>query len=129
MAETAASIIAAATERRNVVILGSSSRGDELQIEILVLPPAVVQLPPTGAKVTKKRGRPARKIAASPKVFVGSCKRLLSMTQASPGRSRGLTPTSTITQDLHTNTVMDDTNDASSMAQASDFQGGGNHLP
>ncbi|CAN6837818.1 unnamed protein product, partial [Brassica oleracea var. botrytis] len=68
MAETAASIIAAATERRNVVILGSSSRGDELQIENLVLPPAVVQLPPTGAKVTKKRGRPARKIAASPKV-------------------------------------------------------------
>lgn len=81
MEQTAASIIADATAKHNRVILGSSSMGDDLHMENFVIPSTLVHdLPPLGAKISKKRRRPARKIAASPKTFVGagSRRRLLS---------------------------------------------------
>ena len=95
MEKTVDSIIAAAAARRKGVILGSSSRGDELRSENLILPTEPLHnLPPTGTKITRKRGRSAKKIAASPKLFVGagSTKRLLSMCQSSLARGRGSGP-------------------------------------
>lgn len=88
---TAASIIAAATEKRNRVLQGSSSTGADYQSENAVLP--LIGLPEPSlqnSKTTKKRGRPAKKIAASPRVFANgaSRRRLLSQIQASPGRPR-----------------------------------------
>ncbi|KAJ4906353.1 Uncharacterized protein Rs2_10011 [Raphanus sativus] len=94
---TVNSIIASATAARNAVLLGSSSRGDDLHLENMILPPTTAQnLPPTGTKVMKKRGRPAKKIAASPKVSAGagSSRILLLQSQASPvgGRNQGPSP-------------------------------------
>ena len=144
MAETAASIIAAATEKRNAVLFGSSSRGDILQIENTTLPPTAIQvLPPTGAKVTRKRGRPARKISASPKVFAnaGSRRRLLSLSQVSPGRIGDLSSTSSNPPSdqgaapRHTangtpgNERASIPNAPRSSSRNSDFQGQGNPLP
>lgn len=93
MEKTATSIIAAATARRNEAILGNSSIGDELLLENLVLPSAMLNdLPPTGAKVTRKRGTPAKKQLQAlrclwEQALVGS----FSYNLKSPQRGRGLT--------------------------------------
>lgn len=95
MERTATSIIEAATAKNNATILGSSSRGDDLHIENMIIPTDSARaLPPTVLKVTKKRGRPEKKVAASPKIFAGSgsSRILLSQYQASPAGARTRAP-------------------------------------
>lgn len=89
MERTATSIIDGATAKHNVTLLGSSSRGDDLNLESMVIPTvipseSILILPPAGAKPTKKRGRPAKKVAASPKVFVGAGSSRISHTHKLP---------------------------------------------
>ena len=93
MAETAASIVAAASKRYNMVLNGSSSRLIEQGLEsnhviLLSLP----GLPPSGPVAGKKRGRPvkAKKVLASPNPLAGasSIKRNLYQAGASPAGNK-----------------------------------------
>lgn len=140
--KTATFIIESATAQRNAVLLGSSSRGDDLMAENLALSSIPLHvLPPAGAKVTKKRGRPAKKPAASPIVFAGlSSNRILqSQTQGSPAgsRSHGPSPRQQRSSGTSTNTIPPRASNPGTpppqgdlpVNLQSDFQAGENLLP